>query len=77
MDDRPEIIHFTFVKLMGFDIWRGNMSLLREDKSIFCKKRQNANFNHSKVPFEFDTLRHYNSGKKYFLPNKCLGNFLK
>ena len=54
MDDRPKIVHFTFVKLTGFDIWRENMSLWREDKSIFCKKRHNANFNCSKV--QFDTL---------------------
>jgi hypothetical protein len=60
MDDCPKIVHFTFVKLTGFDIWRENMSLWREDKSIFCKKGQNANFNRSKV--QFDTLRgHYNT----------------
>jgi hypothetical protein len=40
MDDRPKIVHFTFVKLTGFDIWRENMTLWREDKSIFCKKSQ-------------------------------------
>jgi hypothetical protein len=45
MDDRPKFVHFTFG---GFDILRENLSLWREDKSIFCKKRKNANFNRSK-----------------------------
>ncbi len=59
MDDCPKIFHFTFIKLVGFDIWRENLSLWREDKVSFVKKRQNANFNSSKV--QFVTLHgHYN-----------------
>ena len=65
MDDRPKIVHFTFDKLTGFDIWREKLSLWREGKVSFVKKQQNANFNRFKV--QFDTLC------GHYIMRRCVG----